>query len=111
MPLRISKNWRPALQAIARLQNEKKYLDWEFAWAAYTSTQRKAVRRMRRDLLSKMQRTDFEPLTLTQHDALGKAAPAQHGVVPASVLPSTAEKSVGELIVELSEFVRNRSEK
>jgi hypothetical protein len=111
MPVRVTNYWRPALKAIARLQHENAYPEFEFFWRSYTRTQQKAVRRMRRDLLSKMQRTDFEPLTPTQHAALGIAAPAQHGAVLASVLPSTAEKSVGELIVELSEFVRNRSKK
>lgn len=59
MPVRITRDWRPALQAIARLQNENAYPKWEFFWANYSRTQRKAVRRMRRDLLSNLARREM----------------------------------------------------
>ena len=51
MPVCVTKSWRPALRAIARIQLRNKFLDWEFMWAKYTPAQRKAVRQLQRKLL------------------------------------------------------------
>jgi len=52
MPVRVSKSWRPALCAIARIQLSGKFADWEFMWFQYPATQRKAVREIKRKMLS-----------------------------------------------------------
>jgi hypothetical protein len=57
-------------------------------------------------LSSREHNTGFEPLTPAKHSVIGKAEPVQHGAVLASVLSSTAEQTVGELMVELSEFMK-----
>jgi hypothetical protein len=104
--VRISKNWRPALQAIARLQNESAYPEFEFMWATYTPNQRKAVRRLRRDFLSKMQRTDFAPLTPAQHAVIGRAAPSQHRAVLDSLLHVGAPRPVPVLTTTQEAWLR-----
>lgn len=56
MPIRLSKSWCPALRAIAKIQLSGKLPDWEFLWATYTHSQRKAVREMKCQLLLKEKR-------------------------------------------------------
>lgn len=62
MPVRISKYWRPALRAVAKIQLENSYPDLAFLWVTYTLNQRKAVRRMQRDLLSEKKRQQLRGL-------------------------------------------------
>lgn len=47
MPVRVSKSWRPALRAIARIQLRSDK-SWDFMWATYTRNQRKFVREIQR---------------------------------------------------------------
>lgn len=94
MPVRISKNWRRALSAVTRLQLGDRYPEWNFIWESYTRNQKKAVRRLRRDLLKKMQHDPaFEPLTIAQHMVIEKASPFCTGASRASVLQLTADEN------------------
>lgn len=86
MPVRISKSWRQALSAVARLKLENRYPEWDSIWENYTRNQKRAIRRMQRDLLRKMRHSaDFEPLTIAQHTVIEKAAPLCTGALLASV--------------------------
>ena len=53
MPVRVSKYWRPALRAVARMQIRGDYPGWAFFWDSYPATQRKAIREIKRKMLSK----------------------------------------------------------
>ncbi|CAM8662222.1 hypothetical protein MCEMSEM22_02326 [Comamonadaceae bacterium] len=55
MPVRVSKSWRLALRAIAKIQLSNSFSDWGFMWAAYTRIHRKAVREIKRQMLSKLE--------------------------------------------------------
>jgi hypothetical protein len=52
MPVRVSKSWRSALRAIAKIQLSGNLPDWEFMWKTYPRSQRKAVREIKRQFLS-----------------------------------------------------------
>ncbi|MDR7307960.1 DUF4926 domain-containing protein [Rhodoferax saidenbachensis] len=88
------------------MQLENRYPELEYFWKNYTRNQQKAVRRMQRDLLSKMQRTDFAPLTPAQHAALGKAATAQHGAVLDSLLDVVPPRPVPVLTTAQEAWLR-----
>lgn len=69
MPVRVTKSWRPALRAIARIQLSGELSGWDFMWATYTRNQRKAVR-------------EFQQATARYADAYAKRyAPDARGVI------------------------------
>lgn len=78
MPVRISKTWRPAVRAIARLQNDNVYPEWGFFWSSYTRTQQKAVREVQREMLSKKKRPvqELTPAQVAFHGGLTDAGEA-----------------------------------
>jgi hypothetical protein len=92
MPIRFSKNWRRTLSKVTRLQLEDRYPEWNFFWESYSRNQRKAVRRLRRDSLKKMQHgSAFEPLNIAQHMVIKTAAPFCIEALLSSVLRLTSD--------------------
>lgn len=55
MPVRVSKSWRLALSSLARMQIFGYYPEWSFFWDSYPATQRKAIREIKRKMLSKQE--------------------------------------------------------
>lgn len=85
MPVRISKTFRPAVRAIARMKNANSYPDWDFFWSSYTRTQQKAVCEVQRELLSKKKRPvpELTPAQIAFHGGLtaaGKAFSLQNAI-------------------------------
>jgi hypothetical protein len=95
MPVRVSKNWRPALRSVASIQLSNSFPAWGFLWAAYTRNHKKAVREIQRQLLSKLeqeaQAEATEMVRQVAHNMLLSGKPTSAASQELQIAQTTAE--------------------